>query len=36
MQVPKLELLTIGAFERTAMAVCALAVLWLAAAWALS
>ena len=32
----KLELLTIGAFERTAIAICALSVLWLAAAWALA
>jgi hypothetical protein len=32
----KFNLLTIGAVERTALAVCALAVLWLGMAWALT
>jgi hypothetical protein len=31
-----LNLLTIGAVERTALAVCALAILWLGVAWALT
>jgi hypothetical protein len=32
----KLNLLTIGAVERTALVLCALAVLWLAVVWALT
>jgi hypothetical protein len=32
----KLNLLTIGALERAAMAACALALLWLGVAWALT
>lgn len=32
----KFNLLTIGAVERTALALCALAVLWLGVVWALT
>jgi hypothetical protein len=32
----KFNLLTIGALERASLAVCALAVLWLGVAWALT
>jgi hypothetical protein len=32
----RLNLLTIGAVERTALVACALAVLWLGVAWALT